>query len=94
MTNSTCEQKLVSGKVASEEWMCDEGAALFARFAQARPEDCEFIQPADLTDVHSSAFSGIPEWDAFANHSSGCLRCMSGAESGVAIRRPEAGPHG
>jgi hypothetical protein len=63
--------------------MCEEGVALLARFAQARPVDCRFIEPADLTDVRSSAFSGIPEWDAFADHRSRCLRCASSADSGM-----------
>lgn len=28
--------------------VCDEGTALWARFAQGRPDDCKFIVPADL----------------------------------------------
>lgn len=84
------KSRFPEGEVALEERMCDQGMALWARFAQARPEDREFIQPPDLIDVHSSAFSGIPEWDAFANHSSGCLRCRAGAQSRMTARRSGA----
>jgi hypothetical protein len=84
------ESRFPEGVAAPEEWMCDEGMALWATFTQARPEDCEFIQPADLLDAHSSAFSGIPEWDAFANHTSGCLRCKFGDRGDSTARGPGA----
>ncbi len=43
-------------EIAPEAWMCDEGMALWASFAQVRPEDGEFIRPADR-----------PACDTFAN---------------------------
>ena len=54
---------------------CPAGAKLLEAFATARPDDCEFIEPADFLNVRSSAFSGIAEWDEFADHVSGCPRC-------------------
>jgi hypothetical protein len=29
----------------------------------------------DFTDLRTSAFAGLPEWDAFADHEQECIRC-------------------
>lgn len=44
-------------------------------FANARPIDLQFLDPSDVEDGASSAFAGIPEWDAFAEHISNCKQC-------------------
>jgi hypothetical protein len=54
---------------------CELGRNLLLKFAAARPSDHSFLEPRDFLDLHNSAFSGIPEWDAFAWHVSECSRC-------------------
>ncbi len=54
---------------------CRLGRDILLEFAAARPSDHSFLEPRDFLDLHNSAFSGIPEWDAFANHVSECSRC-------------------
>ena len=34
-----------------------------------------FLQPKDFSDLRNSAFVGIPEWDAFADHVQTCALC-------------------
>jgi hypothetical protein len=54
---------------------CEHGRELLLNFAAARPSDNSFLEPRDFLDLHNSAFSGIPEWDDFAEHISQCSRC-------------------
>ena len=54
---------------------CPVGDGLLQAFASARPQDYGFLEPADLLDLRTSAFSGSPEWDAFAYHVAGCSQC-------------------
>ena len=54
---------------------CELGRDLLLKFAAARPSDHSFLEPRDFLDLHNSAFSGIPEWDDFAEHVSECSRC-------------------
>ena len=37
--------------------------------------DYTFLEPKDFSDLRSSAFAGIAEWDSFAEHVLGCTRC-------------------
>ena len=54
---------------------CELGRNLLQKFAAARPDDYSFLEPRDFLDLQNSAFSGIPEWDAFAEHVSECSQC-------------------
>jgi hypothetical protein len=54
---------------------CEQGRGLLLKFAAARPADYSFLEPRDFLDLQNSAFSGIPEWDAFAEHVSECSQC-------------------
>lgn len=54
---------------------CEQGAELLRAFAVARPADFSFLQATDLNDRSNSAFAGIPEWDAFAQHYASCEWC-------------------
>jgi hypothetical protein len=54
---------------------CELGKDLLLKFAIARPTDRSFLEPRDFLDLQNSAFSGIPEWDDFAEHTSQCRRC-------------------
>lgn len=54
---------------------CEQGSDLLLKFVAARPADCSFLEPRDFIDLHNSAFSGIPEWDVFAEHISQCSQC-------------------
>lgn len=54
---------------------CPQGAVLLRAFAEARPSDFSFLQANDLSDQTNSAFAGIEEWDAFAQHYASCKRC-------------------
>jgi|GEM_PF-2121390 len=54
---------------------CELGRNLLLKFAAARPTDYSFLEPRDFLDLQNSAFSGIPEWDAFAEHVSECSQC-------------------
>jgi hypothetical protein len=54
---------------------CPAGTGLLRNFAEARPADFAFLKPGDLIDLNNSAFEGIPEWDAFAEHYAECELC-------------------
>ena len=54
---------------------CDVGTRLLEEFARVRPADYTFLEPKDFSDLRSSAFGGIAEWDSFAEHVLGCTRC-------------------
>ena len=54
---------------------CEAGSRLREDFAAARPRDNTFLEPKDFSDLRNSAFVGIPEWDAFADHVQTCARC-------------------
>jgi len=54
---------------------CETGTQFLEDFAAARPQDYTFLEPKDFGDLRNSAFAGIPEWDAFADHVQGCNRC-------------------
>ncbi len=54
---------------------CPQGFGLLRAFAEARPSDFSFLQANDLSDHTNSAFAGIEEWDAFAQHYASCKRC-------------------
>lgn len=47
---------------------CAVGMDLLRRFEAARPNDYAFLQAKDFVDLRTSAFAGIPEWDAFTEH--------------------------
>jgi hypothetical protein len=48
---------------------------LLRLFEEARPNDYAFLQAQDFVDLRTSAFDGIPEWDAFAEHCTTCEDC-------------------
>lgn len=54
---------------------CHIGTRLLETFAAARPQDQDFLEPKDFSDLRKSAFAGIPEWDAFADHVQDCSLC-------------------
>ena len=54
---------------------CPAGTELLRNFAEARPLDFAFLKPHNLIDLNNSAFEGIPEWDAFAEHYAKCELC-------------------
>lgn len=54
---------------------CSQGTTLLRAFAESRPADFAFLKPDDLVDLRNSAFAGIPEWDAFAEHYATCGMC-------------------
>ena len=54
---------------------CETGTRLLEMFAAVRPRDYTFLDPKDFGDLRNSAFAGIPEWDAFADHVRACIRC-------------------
>jgi hypothetical protein len=54
---------------------CEAGSRLLEDFAAARPRDYTFLEPKDFSDLRNSAFVGIPEWDAFADHVQTCALC-------------------
>ncbi len=54
---------------------CPEGMALLKAFAEARSTDFAYLKPSDLIDLRNSAFAGITEWDAFAEHYNTCELC-------------------
>ncbi len=53
---------------------CDVGTRLLEKFARIRPADYTFLEPKEFSDLRSSAFAGIAEWDSFAEHVLGCTR--------------------
>jgi hypothetical protein len=54
---------------------CREGTGLLHTFAVARPADFSFLNADDLLDLQNSAFTGIPEWEAFFDHYGACEAC-------------------
>ena len=54
---------------------CHVGTRLLEEFSRARPADYTFLEPKDFSDLRSSAFAGIAQWDSFAEHVLGCTRC-------------------
>ena len=54
---------------------CESGTRLLEGFAAARPQDYTFLEPKDFSDLRNSAFAGISEWDAFADHMQECALC-------------------
>jgi len=54
---------------------CPAATELLRNFAEARPVDFAFLKPQNLIDLNHSAFEGIPEWDAFAQHYAECELC-------------------
>jgi hypothetical protein len=66
---------------AGPEWakhalpVCAVGMDLLHRFEEARPNDYAFLQAQDFVDLSTSAFAGIPEWDAFTEHCETCEDC-------------------
>lgn len=61
--------------VVDEGLPCPVGTELLRNLAEARPVDFAFLKPNDLIDLNNSAFEGIPEWDAFAQHYAECELC-------------------
>jgi len=55
--------------------ICPDGRKLLRRFAEMRPRDYGFVEFRDFMNPSSSAFDGIPEWDAFLSHFAGCGSC-------------------
>jgi hypothetical protein len=51
------------------------GTELLQHFAETRPLDFAFLKPHNLINLNHSAFEGIPEWDAFAQHYAECELC-------------------
>jgi len=54
---------------------CPVGMELLCRFEEMRPNDYAFLQMQDFTDLHTCAFAGIAEWDAFTAHYATCEDC-------------------
>ena len=54
---------------------CAVGLDLLRRFEAARAKDYAFLQAQDFVDFSTSAFVGIPEWDAFTEHCEMCEDC-------------------
>jgi len=50
---------------------------LLRRLEAARPNDYAFLQAQDFADLSTSAFAGIPEWDAFTEHYKTCEDCKA-----------------
>jgi hypothetical protein len=59
---------------------CSVGLELLRRFEAARPNDYAFLDVQDCADLSTSAFVGIPEWDAFAEHCGMCKDCKESPE--------------
>jgi hypothetical protein len=77
-----CPEALMAHKAISREdpiiqvfYPCGAGTRLLEDFAAARPQDYQLLKPKDFCDLRNSAFAGIPEWDAFADHVLGCALC-------------------
>jgi hypothetical protein len=54
---------------------CAVGMDLLRRLEEARPNDYAFLQAQDFVDLSTSAFVGIPEWDAFTKDCETCEDC-------------------
>ena len=66
---------------AGPEWAndalpaCAVGMDLLRQLEAARPNDYAFLEAQDSVDPRTSAFVGIPEWDAFTEHCETCEDC-------------------
>jgi hypothetical protein len=71
------EPQILIGPVWTDNALpaCAVGMDLLCRFEEARPNDCAFLQEQDFVDLSTSAFAGIPEWDAFTEHCATCEDC-------------------
>jgi hypothetical protein len=49
---------------------------LLRKLRTARPQDYAFLEAQDFTDLSTSAFIGIAEWDAFREHCGTCKECL------------------
>ena len=54
---------------------CAHGLELLFAFMIERPDDFTFLEPVDFTQLDSSGFIGISEWDDFARHYRTCGLC-------------------
>ena len=57
---------------------CEEGMRLLHQFWEKHPDSYAYLRPQDFVELNSPAFSGIPEWDAFAHHFATCRNCNEG----------------
>jgi hypothetical protein len=55
---------------------CAHGLELLFAFMIERPTDFTFLESIDFSDLHSSGFIGIAEWDDFARHYGTCKLCQ------------------
>jgi len=55
---------------------CSVGMDFLRQFREARPNDYAFLEAQDFADLSTSAFIGIPEWDAFTEHCKTCEDCL------------------
>jgi hypothetical protein len=68
--------KMLKGLFPVDEGLpCPKGTALLRTFAEARTADFGFLEANDLVGLRSSAFAGIPEWEAFSRHYGSCGLC-------------------
>jgi hypothetical protein len=49
---------------------------LLRQLSAARPHDYAFLEEQDFADLSTSAFIGVPEWDAFREHCQTCDECL------------------
>ena len=71
------EPRISAGPAPTEGGLpaCPVGVDLLRRFKEARANDYAFLQVQDFVDLSTSAFDGIPEWDAFTEHCQTCEDC-------------------
>ena len=76
-TSLTTHPQTSTGPVWTDDALpaCPVGTALLRRFEEARPNDYAFLQVQDFAGLGTSAFDGIPEWDAFTEHCRTCEDC-------------------
>ena len=55
---------------------CSIGMDLLRQLREARPSDYAFLEAQDFADLSTSAFIGIPEWNAFTEHCKMCNDCL------------------
>jgi hypothetical protein len=90
------EPRISAGPVPTEGGLpaCPVGVDLLRRFKEARANDYAFLQVQDFVDLSTSAFDGIPEWDAFTEHCGTCEDCrewraaLAERSTGVPNRAP------
>jgi len=75
VTQSPGDSELKRAFKIRSDSLCRQGAGLLWAFAEARPTDIAFLQETDMCDRTNYAFTGIPEWDAFAEHYASCKHC-------------------